>query len=435
MFMENKPYGESLDCEFFVTTSRPFTVNVQMKSPKFTSPSIDESFTVKAGEVKQIIVSKNFKASGTGKEGKAIHITADDDIVVYGVNKEKYSVDGYLALPVSEMGYEYRTVNMAPALVAAEIGIVGILDGTTVELTFPTGQSVSVVYNGQTYYGDDTLSVSLDRFDTFQVKTTGDLTGTLVKANKPVSVFSGNLKTKIGSGGSSDHLVEQLVPLNKWGRRFFTVPIPGRTVGDYFRIVASEDSTTVFISGESDVNLAKAGNFKQLIIGSNEYKNITSDKPIMLLQFVQSQRSSAEPADPAMILIPPIEQYGADYTFATPKYTQGSYQNNFMIIIKNDDKDGLIFDDNPIDSSSWTNVPGSNPAYVARSLDIQEGVHRIRHVATHITFCGFLYGKAPYETYGFPTGMRMGNINEVKFQKISVIYLVLNFSYNMHHSV
>jgi hypothetical protein len=49
-----------------------------------------------------------------------------------------------------------------------------------------------------------------------------------------------------------------------------------------------------------------------------------------LFHLVKSQLSSSEPADPAMIIIPPVEQYAADYTFTTPKYSQGSYANFFL---------------------------------------------------------------------------------------------------------
>lgn len=41
---------------------------------------------------------------GTSMKSKAIHITSDDDIVVYGINKEQFSADGFLAIPISSYG-------------------------------------------------------------------------------------------------------------------------------------------------------------------------------------------------------------------------------------------------------------------------------------------------------------------------------------------
>jgi hypothetical protein len=35
-----------------------------------------------------------------------------------------------------------------------------------------------------------------------------------------------------------DHLVEQLPPVNQWGRQFVTMPLATRSGGDTFRILA-----------------------------------------------------------------------------------------------------------------------------------------------------------------------------------------------------
>lgn len=38
---------------------------------------------------------------------KSLFITADEDVVVYGVNKEIYSADAFLALPLDVLGRKY----------------------------------------------------------------------------------------------------------------------------------------------------------------------------------------------------------------------------------------------------------------------------------------------------------------------------------------
>ena len=40
---------------------------------------------------------------------KAVIITSDYDIAVYAVNKEQYSADAFLALPIDVLGKEYYT--------------------------------------------------------------------------------------------------------------------------------------------------------------------------------------------------------------------------------------------------------------------------------------------------------------------------------------
>jgi hypothetical protein len=60
---------------------------------------------------------------------------------------------------------------------------------------------------------------------------------------KPSVEYGALTKTTI------DHLVEQMIPVSMWGTKFVTISTPGRDIGDYFRIIASEDSTTISVPG------------------------------------------------------------------------------------------------------------------------------------------------------------------------------------------
>lgn len=114
----------------------------------------------------------------------------------------------------------------------------GVYDNTKVNFTFPNNNAnISVFFGGQRYENGDTLAVTLNRFQAFQVQCEGDLTGTRVTSSRPVGVTSGNKRTRVGKGSSSDHLVEMIPPVNTWGRRFVTVPLKERQTGDYFRIL------------------------------------------------------------------------------------------------------------------------------------------------------------------------------------------------------
>ena len=271
----------------------------------------------------------------------------------------------------------------------------------------------SVTYSGHTYYQSNTITETLDRFDTWQiVNTGGDLTGAHITSNKPVGVFSGNKKTNIGSGTSSDHLVEMWYPVERWGKEFVTIPIPQRTVGDRFRFVASEGSTTIEITGghTATITLANAGDMKEEHIGSGAYCHIVSNKAVQVAQLVLSQQSSSEKSDPSMSIIPSIFQFSYIYTFTTPKYSLGSYTSFLMVIIKDADKNGLIYDGTSI-SPTFTAIPPTE--FVGGYVDVAEGTHTIEHSSRIVFFGAYLYGKANYETYSFPVGMRLGAINAV----------------------
>lgn len=51
------------------------------------------------------------------------------------------------------------------------------------------------------------------------------MSGTMVKSDKPIALYSGNICTNI-KGKSRDHLVDQLLPDNLQGRSYIISPYP-----------------------------------------------------------------------------------------------------------------------------------------------------------------------------------------------------------------
>ena len=89
----------------------------------------------------------------------------------------------------------------------------------------------------------------MQALDTLQIQDNrGDLSGTRVTANKPVGMFSGNIRVHvtydgISTTGSRDHLVEQVPPISSYGFHFAMMTTPDRSVGDDYKFVASEPDT------------------------------------------------------------------------------------------------------------------------------------------------------------------------------------------------
>ncbi|XP_060070843.1 uncharacterized protein LOC132550773 [Ylistrum balloti] len=410
-YMEN--LGQDIDVELFVTTMRRANVSVDITAPHFESAEIHHRFNVSYGMVKQVHFHNDIRVVGSSIDTKGVLVKSNDEIVIYGVNKEKFSCDAFLGLPVDVLGTDYYILTYYPPSDQCELLIVGVENNTAV--TIRLGEALgnyTVRWDRYYYRKGDEIHISLDRLDTFQLVSKGDLSGSRVTSDKPVSVFSGNKKTKIGRGFSSDHIVEHLMPVTSWGKKFVTVPIPRRTVGDFFRFVASEDNTEIHITGGylDTIIIEKAGDVAQQNIPSHAYCLVTANKAIFVAQFVQSQTSRFEPSDPSMIIIPPVEQFASDYTFATPKYSFGSFLNYFLFIVKSKDRSGLRLNGKPFPSNvRFTQISGTE--YVGGYISIPEGSHNVRHVSPICIFGGYLYGRATMESYGFPTGMRMAPIN------------------------
>ena len=418
--MDNKPLPADFPMELFVTTDNPHAVTVHVNGPYAnTTHKLRQTFTVTKGQVQLITVHQDYRLHQTELSSKGISINANHDIMVYGINKEKYSDDGFLALPTDAIGMEYYTASYSPAYYWTVMLVVGVHNQTQVSIRLADNANVTVTYAGKTYHGNDWINVTINKFDTFEIHSVGDLTGSYILANNSVSVLSGNRKTTVGDkGGSRDHLVEQLLPVQSWGKNFALIPLPSRTTGDEYRFIACQDNTTIIANAtigtkhiQNVTLIQKAGQFVQLHYTSNTYAHVTSDKPIMVMQYADTQHGKGDLADPAMITVTPIEQYAADYTFTTPRYSLGNYSNYFSFVINRSRKGGLRIDGHPIGNAHYHGIPGTH--LVAGYVKISVGTHTVSHTNPKTVFGGFLFGRAKLESYGFPVGLLLAPINNV----------------------
>ncbi|XP_078693769.1 IgGFc-binding protein-like [Branchiostoma floridae x Branchiostoma belcheri] len=282
-----------------------------------------------------------------------------------------------------------------------EFGVVGVYDGTTVTIN-PTQD---VTFGGNNYPAGQNFTVSLDRFQTLQVQSAEDLTGSRITSSHPVSVLSGNLFTVIGNNqdGSGDYIVVMMPPVDTWGKEFVTAPLAKRTAGDIFRVVAARDNTTVTVTGRNPRNL-DAGQFWEFEAGSNEYLHVTSNEPVLKTGDADNTNT-----DPFSMIIPPVAQFEADYTFSTVELINSGTTHYVNLVIQSSDKAGLIFDGQPLPGSTvWHPVPGTT--YEATDLTISAGTHTATHSSPIATFGLFSYGFASAEAYGYPGGLRLAQI-------------------------
>ena len=213
--------------------------------------NVRKEIVIQSRELYPIDMPTSIRMEGTKVENKGIHIKADSEIVVYGLNIKKFTTDAYLALPVDIQSTKYIVPSFKPSY-RSLIGIIAIYDRTIIFVTFKfADRKSSFKFRGRSYRHRDTLSVTLDRLQTFQIGHNKDMTGTRIFSTKPISVLSGNECANVPKEkGYCDHLVEHIPPVNTWGQRFITAPLAGRHGGDFFRILAANRSTDVRINGK-----------------------------------------------------------------------------------------------------------------------------------------------------------------------------------------
>src|SRR5207247_11189177 len=88
--------------------------------------------------------------------------------------------------------------------------------------------------------------------------TPTDLSGTLIQSSNPIAVFGGHQCANIPPGSvACDTILEELPPTTAWGKNFVSMPLATRTGGDTFRVLASQDATTVTLNGDIVATLTR----------------------------------------------------------------------------------------------------------------------------------------------------------------------------------
>jgi len=263
MFPTN--YVSSPALSLFIAGETATSGTVSIPGLSFTAP-----FTVTPGVVTTVTLPAGAQASSAdGIESKGIHVTAADEVTVYGLNRISATTDAFLGLPSDILGTEYIILTFPNVNVVngTEFGVAATQDGTVVTITpsVVTGpRAAGVPYN-----------VTLNAGQTYQLRNPNaapaDLTGTIITSTAPIAVFGAHQCANIPDGGTyaCDHLVEELPATSTWGRNFVTLPLANRRNGDTFRILAQTNDTQIRINGALVATLNRGQVRQQIINGAS----------------------------------------------------------------------------------------------------------------------------------------------------------------------
>lgn len=404
---------DSKGTEFWLTFPGNFnggsTLNLFITGDANTSGTVDipglgfsTPFTVTAGTVTTVALPSGADLGGLSDviTNLGIHVTALNEVTVYGLNRVPFTTDAYLGLPVDILGTDYINLGFGNVNIVngTQFAIVGTVNGTTVTITPSVTTGARVV--GVPY------SITLNQGEVYQLRNTGsqpnDLSGTLISSDQPIAVFGSHQCANIPNGSTlaCDHIVEQLTPTVTWGKNFVTEPLATRLNGDTFRIIASVNGTTVNINGVPVATLNKGQFTQQLITGPSQ---ITADQPVMVAQYSNGTTFDGVTSDPFMMLIPPYEQFLGNYTVTTPA---SGFSTNFInIVVPNAAVGAVTLDAVPVPPGSYTaiGVSGFSGAQLAVGL----GSHNL---AGPLPFGTFVYGFDNADSYGYPGGMSLSPI-------------------------
>ena len=370
--------------------------------------SFVESFISTPGDIIRITLPVSCMLTGSETiQNFGIHVTSDEEVTVYGLNLYQYTSDAYLALPVDILSTNYLIMSYPKTSRGSwgksQFAVVSPYDNNIITITVSD-------YTSSGHLPGDVFQVTLNQGETYQVQGTtiegNDLTGTIIQSTLPVAVFGGNKCADIpwdANVGYCDFIVEQIPSISTWGTSFITYPLEFRQNGDLFRILASQDNTELSVDGVVVATL-NFGDFYEDIF--EEPKLIETTQPALLVQYSMSNEWDPENnGDPFMMIIPPYDQFLANYTFATP--SSGFILNYSNITLGTVGVNSQYLDGNLLDPALFVQIGTSD--FSGLGTEIIIGSHTAYNETT--PFGLYTYGFNQDDSYGYPGGLSLQFIN------------------------
>ncbi|MCX6145942.1 MAG: IgGFc-binding protein, partial [Candidatus Kapabacteria bacterium] len=366
---------------------------------------------------------------------QSFHIVADNNISVIAHSKAKFTNDAFLVFPTPSLGKEYYILSynsdgdtgfngISEISTPSQFSITAVEDNTSIEI-FPKVATVK--------YGNSKQTLNLNKGESYLVQAritvknlNEDLTGSYIKSDKPIAVFGGHQRATLpynAGGVSRDILVEQMVPINFWGRNAYIVPFqPIKLITsfgtDLFRIIAAFDSTEVYLNGDL-VTMLNAGEYFEGVL--DQIYQVESSGPILVAEYKKSSddglggNNTFNYGDPFMVLVPPKEQFSRIYRCVNAQVydiannggVEASFREQYVTLVAPDlALSSVKIDGVPVQLNQFQKIYKSG--YSVVTAKVKDGTHDI----TCDEEVGiFIYGYGPANSYGYIGGMSSKNID------------------------
>ena len=321
-----------------------------------------------------------------------------------------FSNDASMLVPMHSLGTRYRaacwpfeTSFQSTSGLADFLTVVASAGDTTVQIE-PTANVLEGPGVPATLAGEP-MTFTLALNEVLQLQSQGgtsdnDLTGSLIQADKPVAVFSGNECALVPADFMAcDHIEEQLLPVDAWGERYYVAKFePRGDEKDIFRIIADQDGTEV--STEPQVPglpiTLDGGDFVEFEIASAF--EVTASVPVAVIQYMSGSTYTGNAfngiGDPAMLVVVPENQFIDEVVFLTPD----GYLEDWITIVASPGVE-VFLDDDPVADDVWTSFPSGDMQWAW--IAVEPGVHQVRsNKPMGLT----VYGYDDDVSYAYPGG-------------------------------
>jgi gliding motility-associated-like protein len=425
-FPQHVPNVNLATLSIWITSDKASSGTIKMTNGAFTA-----DFSIAANGLQEIRVPHALAHISNAESGaiiqKAILVKVDPGkpaVVAYAQQWGDARSAASLLLPTNVLGTKYYAVSFTQGGTGdgarSQFQIIATKPNTTVIVTPRLNGVLQPSFN---------ISF-LNSGDMYQYQATKDVTGSLIESVAsgsggclPVAVFSGSsaltINTNSCSGGqdSRDPLFQQAYPVSTWGKNFGFIPFADYPNGNPYRIMASENNTSVFFDGipvatlnEGEIYPSTFTSAPALLINPT---TINSDKPVMVAQYAQKRDCGGSNfGDPDMVILNPIEQNIDDITIFSS--SQQSISRQWInVLMKTIAVPGFTIN-GIIPATAWQPF-ASLPGYsYLRHLVAGSGSYRLK---ADSGFNSIAYGfSSNFESYAYSAGTNVKDL----YQQIGV---------------
>jgi len=368
------------------------------------------------------------------RPGGVFRVVSDIPITAYlhSTLENKASNDSSMLLPVHTLRKDYVIASypgFADKTKPEEINgrpsyftVIALEDDTTLNWTPKFATAGNNVPIGPVL-GGETGTVKLNRFDVLQIGSssltnmnyfTHDTSGTLLEADKPISVMGAtNCAFVPFDTGYCNHLQEQMLPLEYWGKTYVGAHSPIRaTEKHYWRIFAGDDNATITTDPQipgTPFLLAKRGDFKDLEVESGVSTVFQGTKRFLPVQYLAGYNSAGKIGDPAMYQMVPVEQWLDRYVVVTGV----NYDLNYAQVIRRFGGADVTINGQVVTGYYLLNTV-SGGKYEVADVQLQDGdTARTYLVESADAFSVIIVGyksATPTSAYAYPGGMKLDEL-------------------------
>lgn len=438
-FMQNEIWGQ-VDQKLLISSRYNTSVTIT------TYPNSVKVYDVKPNQSKRIVIPMGFMIEDEALiEKKNIEIKSDRFINVVAYSSQYMSSEMFTVIPVSKWGNEYQAITLGndhydvtnnpykddyqtlPR--SGEFLILANEDNTTITFT-PRART-------RTFEGNKEEIITLNKWESYLVKGyesrtkhSYDLSGSIIRSDKPIGVISGHMRTAVPAqldyrfGDSKDHIVEMLNPSNLFGKEYVTAPF-GQSIKSYYCLTTIKSNTVVDVvhnGGTEKIQLDFPGAKKYIRIdGAAKW---TANNEFQLGQFMARYGEDDEQCndfyDPAFVIIQPMEYFNNNLNFLTVDYNESNYSHSgrlstcdeevenvqyvshhLLLISKDEARFNTLIDGMPYQVTEYEGtIPGTDFYY--GYAELLPGDHIV--VSDGGGFQAIMYGRGFQDSYAYSLG-------------------------------